>query len=163
MLYSIEFVLDFKFNSAHFICHKHQREELHGHNYKLTVEVEGMNLNKENELIKEKEFHLVITSICNSLKHRLLIGKNNINLVISELNTNQISIKTLCDDKEFILPKEDIKVIEIDQISAEQLAKYISDQILLQKEKFQYSEVNYTKLVVKVYEDERKSASYTKY
>ena len=35
---------DFKFNAAHFICESCDREQLHGHNYHLSVKIKS-NLN----------------------------------------------------------------------------------------------------------------------
>lgn len=160
-VYSLIYNLDFKFNSAHFIIHESCREELHGHNYKLTIEIHSTNIDHQTQkIINNDSFHYYATSICNDLKHKLLIAYNNTNSIIKEIDDEYISLSTNCDGKVFNLPKSDIKLLDVSDISSEMLAKYISKKLIECKEHYVYNSVNYISLVVKLYEDEGKSASY---
>jgi 6-pyruvoyl-tetrahydropterin synthase len=157
-MFTIEYLSFFKFNSAHFIAHGDWREPLHGHNYKVSLEVNSLNVDKNTEeIIKEGELSRVTTDICNSLKHRLLLGSNNDNCIFEDLGEN-IKLTLKCDGTSFTIPKSDVKFIDTAQASAECLAEYISKRIIEKKKEFIYDGVNYHSLIVKVYEDERKFA-----
>ena len=85
-MFTVEFISAFKFNSAHFIAHGDWREELHGHNYKVSLEINSFNVDESTEtIIKEEELSIITTKICNSLKHKLLLGKKNDNCIFEEI------------------------------------------------------------------------------
>lgn len=162
-MYSIEYLLYYKFNSAHFICHEDEREELHGHNYKVSVEILAENLDSyTNQIIKKIEFHEVMNKICQKIKHRLLLGSENKNCIFEETDENFILISK-CDKKKFSIPKGDVLFLNIPQISAEYLAKYINNEAYSLRIKYEYENVKYRKFIIKVYEDVGKSSSYIRY
>ena len=160
-VYSLSYNLDFKFNSAHFIIHDDCREALHGHNYKLSLEIYSSNLDPlTQKIINNDSFHYNATSICNDLKHKLLLASKNTNCILQEIDDEYISLSTNCDGKTFKFPKSDIKLLDITDVSSEMLAKYISIKLIECKDQYVYNTVNYIRLVVKLYEDEGKYASY---
>lgn len=162
-MYSIEYLLYYKFNSAHFICHEDEREELHGHNYKVSVEIFAENLDSNsNQIINQIEFHQVMNNICQGIKHRLLLGSENKNCIFEETDEN-IILLSKCDQKFFSIPKGDVLFLKIPQISAEYLAMYINNEVYTFRNKYEYENVRYRKFIIKVYEDVGKSSSYIRY
>lgn len=162
MIYRCEFDKLFKFNSAHFIVHDDFREPMHGHNYKVSLYFESTCLEPEyKKQLNNDKLEEIVKSICNYLKHRLILGSQNQNSRIEEDGPNNIKLTNNYDNSIFSIPKTDVLVLEIQQATAECLSCYIFKEIQKQKSEFMYESVNYLKLKVKVFEDERKSASFT--
>jgi 6-pyruvoyl tetrahydropterin synthase/QueD family protein len=108
--FGVEMEKYFKFNSSHFVAYEGFREPLHGHNYKVTIKVMANELNSSSYVIDFDEIKPIMTQICNSLKHCLLLPKNNKYLIIAE---NENKIKVTCqDNSEFVFPRQDVKVTQ---------------------------------------------------
>lgn len=157
--HGIELEKYFKFNSSHFVTYEGFRENLHGHNYKVSIKLIAAQLDSNFMVTDFDNVKPVMTQICNELKHCLLIPKWNKHIKISVTDSE---VNILCEDGTFFsFPKNDVKVLEIDQISAECLAQYITKQFLkIFKEK--HIIINKIKKVrVKVYEDKGKCGIYS--
>ena len=72
--FSIEVAKDyFNFASAHFLIFANgQREALHGHNYQVSVVMEG-ELDRAGVVLDFISFKPVVKRICDALDHRTLI------------------------------------------------------------------------------------------
>jgi len=118
----------FNFGSAHFLIFGDgTREELHGHNYKVEVEVEGETI--AGDLVLDFiQFKPIVREICDSLDHRMLLPLQNPNL----------EVKTLADRVEaryrdgsfFCFPRKDVHLLDLPNTSTEMLARYIAGRIL---------------------------------
>lgn len=146
----------FNFASSHFmIFHDGSREPLHGHNYKVSVR--GNALNLEHDMVFDfLDIKPIVRQVCDSLDHKLLIPINNNHLTIKEENQN-IHLTT-SKNHFFSVPKEDVLLLPIENTSAERLAMYIAREIksLLFK-KFEYS---FSELEIEVEETPGQSAVY---
>jgi 6-pyruvoyltetrahydropterin/6-carboxytetrahydropterin synthase len=109
--YGVEMEKYFKFNSSHFVAYDGYREPLHGHNYKVSIKVMTNDLNSSSMVIDFDDIKPLMTKICNSLKHCLLLPKNNPYLTIIE-EDNKIKV-TCQDNSEFVFPAQDVKVKQI--------------------------------------------------
>ncbi|RLD18441.1 MAG: 6-carboxytetrahydropterin synthase QueD [Caldiserica bacterium] len=66
-------VVSGSFSSAHYLRgYKGKCEKLHGHNWKIEVEVEGEELDKKGLLIDFKKLKKILNNILNELDHRNL-------------------------------------------------------------------------------------------
>jgi 6-pyruvoyltetrahydropterin/6-carboxytetrahydropterin synthase len=160
--YSIEFTEYFKFNSSHFVLYKGFREPLHGHNYKVSLKLTSANLNEVGVILNSDNLIEIMNNICKNLKHKLLLPANNSCLEIKEVEKNY---ELLCEDRSsFSIPKSDVKILNIDQISAECLAKFIALELLavlkLQLEE-SLKKIQLKKLQIKVSEDRGKKGVYS--
>ena len=87
------------FSAAHFICHEHEREFLHGHNYRVAIEVESnpkliiiYNRMKLGDTIDPTtgyvgDFKLLeqpLKEICEKLKGRLIVPALSESLKITQ-------------------------------------------------------------------------------
>ena len=79
--FTIEVAKDyFNFASAHFLIFANgQREPLHGHNYQVSVKMEG-ELDRAGVVLDFITFKPLVKRICDSLDHRTLIQSNSPNL-----------------------------------------------------------------------------------
>ncbi|MDI6716092.1 MAG: 6-carboxytetrahydropterin synthase [Actinomycetota bacterium] len=124
--YSIRVEKDYlKFSAAHFLIFSEKCERLHGHNYAVSVELEG-ELDETGyifDFIVLKEF---AEQHCNKLDHRTLIPSKNKNIEIVETNG---SVEVKFRDKRFVFPESDVLILPIKNCTAELLASYLCQKI----------------------------------
>jgi 6-pyruvoyltetrahydropterin/6-carboxytetrahydropterin synthase len=115
-----------KFSAAHFIAYPGFREPLHGHNYQVGVRVEGRLLPTGYVL----DFGLIkrlTKEIVDRLDERTLVPANSDCLAIDGPRDGVIRIRYEKD--EFVLPAADVCIVPIVHSSAEELARYIWDEL----------------------------------
>jgi len=119
----------FNFGSAHFLIFGDgTREQLHGHNYKVEVSVEGETI--AGDLVLDFIlFKPIVRAICDSLDHRMLLPRFNEHLQIEE-HPDRVDARH-SDGSRFSFPRGDTLVLDIPNTSTEMLATYIAGQILL--------------------------------
>ncbi len=117
----------FNFSASHFMTFSNgTREPLHGHNYR--IEVSG----KKNELSSDMVFDFldlkpIVRAACNELDHRFLLPTKNPHLRIQE---NELSYTiTALDESQFMFPKNDCKLIPIENTSVERIGTYLIQRI----------------------------------
>ncbi|POM66724.1 Hypothetical protein PHPALM_17365 [Phytophthora palmivora] len=116
-----------KFNAAHFIAYKGFREKLHGHNYRLAVTITGQ-VGPDGYVVDFGEIKKISRVICKDLNESFLVPMNSDALKISFDGTN---VHILTEDMaKFSFPKADCSLLPIVHSSAEELAIYISNQLI---------------------------------
>ncbi|MFO0748685.1 MAG: 6-pyruvoyl tetrahydropterin synthase family protein [Myxococcota bacterium] len=118
----------FNFGSAHFLIFGDgSREELHGHNYKVEVAVEGETI--AGDLVLDFIlFKPIVKGICDELDHRMLLPAHNPNLVLTVLEDR---IEALYRDGSFFcFPRKDVRILDLPNTSTEMLARFIAKEIL---------------------------------
>ena len=115
-----------KFNAAHFIAYPGFRERLHGHNYHVTVRVEG-DVGPDGYVL---DFGLVKSAtkrVCEALDERTILPRQSQSLRIEEKGE---SVEVTCDDDtRFVFPRQDVVLLPIPYSSAEELARYVAGQV----------------------------------
>lgn len=115
-----------KFSAAHFLIFGEKCERLHGHNYAVSVDLEG-SLDEEIgyifDFIALKEF---AEHHCNALDHKTIIPSKNERIKVTETDgVVEVEFK----DKKFVFPESDVMIIPIMNCTAELLAYYITQKI----------------------------------
>jgi 6-pyruvoyltetrahydropterin/6-carboxytetrahydropterin synthase len=114
-----------KFNAAHFIAYKGFREALHGHNYRVSVDVEG-DLGPEGYVLDFGIVKQVARRVCARLNEKVLIPARSDCLDISEEGGQVIVVY---ERDEFRFPRSDVVFVPIVHSSAEELARYLVGEI----------------------------------
>ncbi len=113
-----------RFSACHFIPRHHRCGCLHGHTYAVSVRIEG---EQKGEFIIDFEIvKHVVNNICNTLDHKILIAENDSRLDIQKDHDN---IYIRVDKKQYVFPKEDVVLLPITSVSAEDLCKYFTEKI----------------------------------
>jgi 6-pyruvoyltetrahydropterin/6-carboxytetrahydropterin synthase len=116
----------FNFASAHFLIFANgDREALHGHNYQVSVAVEG-ELDHAGVVLDFIAFKPLVKRICDELDHRTLIQKDCSALKIRRADDH---VTVGYRNQRIVLPKHDALLLPIANTSTELLAEYIADQI----------------------------------
>ncbi|WP_034727710.1 6-pyruvoyl trahydropterin synthase family protein [Bacteriovorax sp. BSW11_IV] len=117
----------FNFASSHFMLFKDgTREPLHGHNYRVTLKADAIDL--EGDMVFDfLDIKPIVREVCDSLDHKLLIPGESTMIEILDKDTNY-EMKTL-DGSFFSMPKTDVLILPILNTSAERIAIYITHEI----------------------------------
>ena len=114
------------FSAAHFITFGGKCERLHGHNYAVSVILEG-NLTEDCYVFDFVELKKTIRRICDRLDHHFLLPTQSQHLEIKETD-GEWEIRF--ENRRYVFPAEDVLVLPVDSITAERLAKYICGQFM---------------------------------
>ena len=142
------------FSAAHFISYLGKCERLHGHNYGLSVALEG-DLTDDSYVFDFVELKRIARRICDSLDHRFLLPARS-----EELNVRQgkDSWEIWFEDRRYVLPAPDVLSLPIDNVTAERLAEYICSRFL--DALAEYDTSNLTKMTIGVEEAQGQAAYY---
>lgn len=124
------------FSSGHFISFNgNQCERLHGHNYRVKVEVESP-LDPNQYVFDFIALKLRTQEITDTLDHRMMLPRTNPVIHVKEEGTRVV---VRYESKEWIFPAEDCILLPIQNTTAEELAKYIGKLLMKSlQEKHQY-------------------------
>jgi 6-pyruvoyltetrahydropterin/6-carboxytetrahydropterin synthase len=114
---------DFKFSSAHFTLFADGRAELlHGHNYRVRVELSGSDLDGEGLLLDIESFKRELRRLCASLDSRTLIPGESGRLRWSR---DGEAIDVRCGERSYRFPAEDTLLLPLANTSIELLARML--------------------------------------
>lgn len=110
-----------RFGAAHFITMGGKCERLHGHNYAVSVMLEGP-LGADSYVYDFIALKAIIRRITDALDHRFLLPLHNPLLKVREMDGHW----EICfDDRRYVFPARDVLPLPLDNVTAERLAEYI--------------------------------------
>ncbi len=109
-----------KFSAAHFTLFHNGRETLHGHNYMVSVEVEGENL-QGGLLIDFFLLKDTVLAICDRLDEKILIPNHS--RVQCREEEKQFHF-TVDDEASYSVPADEVVKLPVENITCESLAWY---------------------------------------
>ena len=118
----------YKFSCAHMtVFPDGTKERLHGHNYQLGLELELATIDFARMLpfaaIKD-----CLAGLCLELRERVLIAQHNPLTTVVRVDADEVEL-TVCG-KRYVLPREDVVLLPIDNVSVEALASHLGDRVL---------------------------------
>jgi len=114
------------FCSAHFIFFDDDKcERLHGHNYKVTAELEGP-LDADHLVFDFIVLKKLLREIVNELDHRMLVPMKSRQLRIEK---NEKEIRLNHREKQWVFPTGDCICLPIENTTAELMAKWIAERL----------------------------------
>jgi len=119
------------FSAGHFITidtpHGQICERLHGHNWRTCVDVCGP-LDNNGYVFDFIALRDTVQAIVNDLDHRMLLPLNHPQIKVA---AGEREVEVLYDDKRWVFPREDCRLLPIAQTTAELLAHWIGAQLRL--------------------------------
>jgi 6-pyruvoyltetrahydropterin/6-carboxytetrahydropterin synthase len=114
------------FSAGHFITYNGTEcERLHGHNYRVAVEVEGPL--DENHYVFD---FIALTGrtreVVAELDHHMLLATRNPLIAVDEVSPN---VRVRFKDREWSFPREDCVLLPIENTTAELLARWIAQRL----------------------------------
>lgn len=114
------------FSAGHFITYNGTEcERLHGHNYRVAVEVEGP-LDENRYVFDFIALRDRTQSVVAELDHRMLLPTRNPLITVEEVGRN---VRARFGDREWSFPREDCVLLPIENTTAELLARWIAHRL----------------------------------
>jgi len=114
-----------RFAAAHFATFGGDAERLHGHNYDVTVEVEGQ-LTADSWVLDFGGLKALTAALCRELDHRFLLPRDNPALSIADLGDGW---QIVFGDRRYVMPKSDVCDLPMDNSTAERLAEWFCQRL----------------------------------
>jgi 6-pyruvoyltetrahydropterin/6-carboxytetrahydropterin synthase len=118
---------NFKFSAAHFLIFPDgSAERLHGHNYRVFVEIEA-ELSPFGLVIDFKMAKPVVREICERLDEHWIVPGEHPVLRWAEREDGTVEVRYL--DRFYAAPREDVLVLPINNTSSENLAGWFGREL----------------------------------
>ncbi len=136
-----------KFSAAHFLIFPDgSAERLHGHNYRVFVEV-GAGLSPHGLVIDFKMIKPLIRELCDSLDEHWLVPGEHPVLTVEERADGVCEVRY--QDRYYAAPREDVIVLPLNNTSSENLATWLGRELRARlAERFPDVELEHLRLAV---------------
>jgi 6-pyruvoyltetrahydropterin/6-carboxytetrahydropterin synthase len=118
----------YKFSCAHMtVFPDGTKERLHGHNYQIGLDLDLTSI-AFADMLPFAAIKDCLAGICLDLRERVLIAERNPLTTIARVDAAEVEL-TVCG-KRYVLPREDVVLLPIDNVSVEALADHLADRVL---------------------------------
>lgn len=116
------------FASAHFITFAgHRCEPLHGHNYRVSVSLEGALDEQSWYVVDFSELKRIMRQLCDEIDHKMLLPLRNPKLEVRELGGSvTVAYK---GKRKYVFPVEDCALLDIPNTTVEMLAQFLAARL----------------------------------
>jgi 6-pyruvoyltetrahydropterin/6-carboxytetrahydropterin synthase len=114
------------FAAGHFATFGGDLEPLHGHNYRVVVELTGP-LTADSWVIDFRRVKAMVRAVCEAVDHKFLLQANS-SEVHSRLDGGSRVVEY--GSRRYVMPEEDVVALPIDNTTAERLAEWFAQQLV---------------------------------
>lgn len=114
-----------KFSAAHFIAYPGFRERLHGHNYRVSIALDGQ-LGPQGYVVDFGVVKRVARRLCDRLDERLLVPERSDCLGV---RVEGDTVHLRYEQDEFRFPLGDVVLLPIVHTSVEELSQYLTGEL----------------------------------
>jgi 6-pyruvoyltetrahydropterin/6-carboxytetrahydropterin synthase len=113
------------FCSAHLIAGHERCECLHGHNWRVSVSLEG-EVDERGMVMDFLELKRMVEEECSRLDHRLLLPQRSEHMRISRQGER---VEVEAAGKRYSFPAQDVLLLPLKEITAEEVAALIAERL----------------------------------
>ncbi|WXG41086.1 MAG: 6-pyruvoyl tetrahydropterin synthase family protein [Candidatus Freyarchaeum deiterrae] len=117
---------DLNFSAAHFLMRHPKCERLHGHNYRVTIEIEANELNGQQMIVDFMDIRNIAREICQKMDHHILIPTKAKDIEIKEMGKE---MEVVANKRRYVFPKDDALLLPIEATTVEKISEYIYKQL----------------------------------
>ena len=115
------------FSAAHFITYNgNVCEPLHGHNYRVTAEIEGA-LDENQYVVDFIALRDTLRSILGQLDHHMLLPTNH---PLIQVAPSEREVEVRFEERRWVFPKGDCILLDVPNTTAEMLARTIGNELI---------------------------------
>lgn len=119
---------DFRFSAAHFLIFPDgSAERLHGHNYRVFVEVEA-ELDEHGLVIDFQRIKPCVRTLLAGLDERLLLPGEHRELTVERL-ADEDAVEVRYRERRYVVPAAEVRVLPVNNTSTENLAALIGREL----------------------------------
>lgn len=114
---------DFKFSAAHFtVFSDSEAEPLHGHNYRVTVELSGSGLDDLDFLVPAAAAKRDIRAECAALDEKILLPAKCPHLGLTDHGETMAAV---FDSRRYEFPSSEVVLLPVANVTVEALARFL--------------------------------------
>lgn len=114
---------DFKFSCAHFtVFSVDEAEPLHGHNYRVAVEIEGEELDELDFLVEFSAVKKRIRELCDALDESVLLAEN---CALYSVERDGDSVGVRYSERLYTFPAGEVRLLPLRNVTVEGLAHHL--------------------------------------
>jgi 6-pyruvoyltetrahydropterin/6-carboxytetrahydropterin synthase len=113
------------FSAAHFITFGGHCERLHGHNYRVAVEIRG-TLDEDSLVVDFIAVRDALREIVAQLDHVVLLPTEHAELTVDEVGDE---VQVVLGERRWVFPRGDCRLLPVANTTAELVAAYIGKQL----------------------------------
>lgn len=113
------------FSASHFVKSDDDVENLHGHNYTLSIKLTGP-LNEDGMVYDFREVKAKAISVCKTLDHKVLLPGESQTIEVSKSGG---FIEVHVGEKRYVFPEDDCLILPTSATTAELLAKHFRQHL----------------------------------
>ncbi|MCB9915405.1 MAG: 6-carboxytetrahydropterin synthase [Planctomycetes bacterium] len=118
----------FKFSAAHFLIFPDgSAERLHGHNYRVFLELDA-GLDEHGLVVDFKRIKPIVRRLVDALDEHFLVPGEHRELRVTEAEGDAFEVRYR--DRRYVVPREDVIVLPINNTSSENLAAWLGRELL---------------------------------
>nr|MDO8075784.1 6-pyruvoyl tetrahydropterin synthase family protein [Candidatus Freyarchaeota archaeon] len=117
---------DLNFSAAHFLVRHPKCERIHGHNYRITIEIESDELNSRQMIVDFMDVRRVVREICQEMDHHVLVPAKAEEIEIKEMG-EEIEIRV--NGRRYVFPRGDVLILPIEATTVEKISEHIFKQL----------------------------------
>jgi 6-pyruvoyltetrahydropterin/6-carboxytetrahydropterin synthase len=118
----------FKFSAAHFLIFEDgSAERLHGHNYRVYVEIEA-RLSQHGLVLDFKKVKPVVRELVDELDEHWLVPGEHAELRHAALQDGRVEVRYR--ERLYVVPADDVIVLPVNNTSAENFATWIARELM---------------------------------
>jgi 6-pyruvoyltetrahydropterin/6-carboxytetrahydropterin synthase len=114
-----------RFAAGHFATYGGGLEPLHGHNYEITVHLDG-DLTGDSWVMDFSELRRVAADICRELDHKFLLQGESRAL---EIRKDAGAYEVRFGDRRYVMPAGDVALLPLDNTTAERIAQWFAGRL----------------------------------
>lgn len=115
------------FAAGHFVSYdEDQIEPLHGHNYRLSVAVEGP-LEEHGYVFNFVTLKRIMKQVADELDHRMLLPRDSALIAVEPQDDGGVIVRAR--ERWYRFPREDVVILPLSNTTAELLARYLCGRL----------------------------------
>lgn len=115
------------FAAGHFITYGELCEALHGHNYRVRVELEG-ELDENAYVFNFVTLKRTMRRLVDELDHRMLLPLQNPRLAVTDEGA-EVHVRYADGSRRYVFPRQDVVLLPIPNTTAEMLARHLAGRL----------------------------------
>lgn len=122
---------NFKFSSSHFtVFSADQAEHLHGHNYRVSVELTFQTVDTQTQMAVDfNTIKKAVRALCDGLDEKILVPKSSPFLKISKSPHYEGHTEVRFQARIYTFPTSEVIFVPVTNITSEALAKHLHDEL----------------------------------
>jgi len=134
----------------------HGGNRLHGHTYEISVRLTRKKVSEQKLIFPLEELAAIMKGVCEELNNKVMLASGGENVY----KEDSITIEYVsADNKRYLLPVEDVKLLPVEEVTIEALASWIGAQTAARLKEYRDFSGNIAQMEITLYEGRQRGCT----